>query len=164
MKKLGLTGQRWLRAFHIFFACAWIGASLSLILMQIGLRATDGGELYGIDASMKYVDYYVIIPAAFGCLVTGFLISLLTKWGFFKFHWVTLKWVINVSAIIFGTFWLGPWLNGMAPISRAEGLSALTNPIYLHLKQMNTWCAMVQHFVLLIAVYISIFKPWGMRK
>jgi hypothetical protein len=164
MKKFGLTGQRWLRAFHIFFACAWIGASMCLILMQIGLKATDGRELYGIDASMKYVDDYVIIPAAFGCLVTGFLISLLTKWGFFKFHWVTLKWIINISAIIFGTFWLGPWLNGMAPISKVDGLNAFTNPIYLHFKQMNTWFAMLQNIILLIALYISVFKPWGMRK
>ncbi len=33
--------------------------------MQIGLKATDGRELDGIDASMQYVDEYVIIPAAF---------------------------------------------------------------------------------------------------
>jgi len=39
MKKLGSTGRLWLKGFHIFFCCAWIGTGLSIMLLQ-------GDDLY----------------------------------------------------------------------------------------------------------------------
>lgn len=74
---------------------------------------------------MKIIDDFIIIPAALGSLITGLIISWFTNWGFFKFNWVTVKWIVTVSSILFDTFWLGPWLNGMAAISQAERLLAL---------------------------------------
>ena len=54
MKHFGLKGRLWLKCFHVFFACLWIGAGMCLFMMQMGLNATDGKMLYGIDISMKF--------------------------------------------------------------------------------------------------------------
>lgn len=164
MMKLGLKGRFWLKSIHLTCVAAWTGAGLCLALMQFLLRAVDGGQLYGIDVSMKFVDDFIIIPAAFGCLITGFLFSLLTSWGFFRHYWIVFKWAANVAAILFGTFFLGPWLNAMPPISRVEGLQALANPEYLHFKLMNGWWGAVQVLVLVVTIGISVFKPWKKRK
>jgi len=164
MKEIGVKGKRWLKGFHVTFACLWVGGGLTLTLMQLAMHATIGGELYGIDRSMKFIDDFIIIPGALGSLLTGLLYSLFTNWGFFKHNWITVKWVINIGGIIFGTFWLGHWMNGMPPISETYGLGALSNPIYDHYKHMNTFWGSVQVTTLVFALFVSVFKPWSLRK
>jgi hypothetical protein len=161
MIKLGKSGMLWLRVVHVFFVSIWVGGAVALTLMQFGLNPTDGGSLYGIDRSMRFIDDFIIIPGAFGCLITGMVFSLFTRWGFFRYRWIIAKYIINIGAIMFGTFWLGPWLNGMGPISSMEGLAAFSDPVYVHFKTMNTWCGLLQAVLLLCAVYLSIFRPWG---
>ena len=163
MKHLGLKGRQWLKGFHVFFACTWIGAGMSLVVMQWFMKAGDGMELYGIVRSMKFIDDFVIIPGAIGTLVTGLLFSLFTNWGFFKHWWIIVKWIINLSGVIFGTFWLGPWLNGSVPLAKELGLKALTDPVYYHNQSMNAAFGPVQVATLVIAVFISVLKPWKKR-
>ena len=160
MKHLGLQGRLWLKGFHVFFACAWIGAGICLILMQALLKADSGGMLHGIDVSMKFIDDYVIIPGAFGSLLTGLFYALFTNWGFFKHRWIIVKWIVNVGGILFGTFFLGPWLNGLPPISGELGLAALSDPAYIHNKTMNMYFGPIQVGSLVLAVFLSALKPW----
>ena len=160
MKHLGLKGRQWLKFFHILFAALWVGGGVSLILMQATLSTTQAGALHGVDLAMKFIDDFIIIPGAVGSLLTGLLYSLFTNWGFFKHRWVTVKWIINVGGVIFGTFWLGPWLNGLPPISAELGLKALSDPVYLHNKTMNMWFGPIQVATIIFAVWLSVLKPW----
>lgn len=161
--KLGASGQKWLKIAHLFFVCIWVGPGVTLVAMQLALAPGPegtGGMLHGIDTAMKFVDDYLIIPGAFGCLITGFLYSLLTNWGFFRHGWITVKWIITVGGILFGTFYLGPWINALPPASQELGLEALGDPAYLHNKTMNLIWGPVQVASLLFAVAISVLKPW----
>ena len=135
-------------------------AGFCLVLMQMGLKADRGGTLHGIDVSMKFIDDFIIIPGAFGSLITGLIYALFTNWGFFKYRWITVKWIINVGGILFGTFYLGPWLNSMPLISAKLGLEALSDPAYLYNKTMNSWFGPVQVATLIFAAFISVLKPW----
>ncbi|GAB6179802.1 hypothetical protein JCM14036_11210 [Desulfotomaculum defluvii] len=165
MKTLGSTGRSWLKGFHIFFACLWIGAAASMILLTfVRGHIIDGDELWAVHASIKLIDDYIIIPSAIGCLMTGILFSLLTNWGFFKFNWIIVKYIINIAAILFGTFFLGPWVNGMEAISKVDRLLALQNDTYLYYLTMNKYFGSLQAIILIIAAFISVFKPWGKRE
>ena len=123
----------------------------------------QGDELYAVNACIKLLDDYIIIPSAFGCLITGLLICWLTNWGFIKFNWVIVKWVATVAQIIFGTFWLGPWTNNATAIADADRINALHNAIYLYDRHMNNIWGSVQVAFLVVLVFISVFKPWGKR-
>jgi hypothetical protein len=70
------------------------------------------------------------------------------------------KWLINVFGVVFGTFWLGQWLDVRPPISQAEGIAALSNPIYLHARTMNLSGGAFQNLTVIFAVFISVLKPW----
>lgn len=165
MKKLGLKGKAWLKGFHIFFCCAWIGTGLSMMLLSFVKGHTpNGDELYAVNASIKLLDDFLIIPAAFGSLITGLLLCWLTNWGFFKFTWVIVKWISTIAQIIFGTFWLGPWTNGAAAVSDAERALALQNPTYLYFREMNNFFGSIQVMLLIVVVFISVLKPWGKTK
>ena len=164
MKKLSAKGQKWLKGFHIFFACQWIGAAVCLALMNAFMKASDGTELYGINLSMKFIDDLIIVPGAIGSLLTGLLYAIFTNWGWLKHNWIIIKWLINIFGVIFGTFWLGPWVNGLAPISKTQGLGALSNPAYLNNHHMVLFWGTFQLLTLVFAVFISTLKPWKKRK
>jgi len=123
MPKIGAKGLRWLKGFHLLAVSCWIGGAVALILLYV-LKddVTNGGVLYGINQSIHHVDMaVVVIPGAFGCLLTGLIYSIFSNWGFFRHNWLIYKWIVTVTAIIFGTFWLGPWETRMMELSHQWG-------------------------------------------
>ncbi len=162
MIKLKSRGLRWLKVMHVICVACWIGGAVSLLLLYfLKAKVDDPGVLYGINQSIHHVDMaVVVVPGAIGCLLTGLGYSALSKWGFFKQRWLIAKWIITVSAIFFGTFFLGPWETEMMNISGEMGLASLENPDYLYNQRMNLWFGTLQCLVLITTVWISIFKPW----
>lgn len=162
MAPVKAKGLRWLKVVHLLCVCCWIGGAVSLLLLYFLKRdVKDGDVLYGINQSIHHVDMaVVVIPGAFGCLLTGLAYSALSNWGFFKQRWIIIKWIITVSAILFGTFFLGPWETSMMQISGDLGLEALKNADYLYNQRMNLWFGALQCFILMLTVWISVFKPW----
>ncbi len=164
MKKLSANGQKWLKCFHLLFVCLWVAGVIAMALMIYLMKATDGMELYGIDISKKFIDDFIIIPGGIGSFVTGLLYSIFTNWGWFKHRWITTKWAITLFGIIFGTFWLGPWLNVMPPISLQKGLAALSDPTYMHSQQMLLVWVPLTLTLVLFALFISVLKPWKKKR
>ncbi len=160
MKKMSSKAQKWLKSFHILFACLWVGGAVSLVLMGFLMEADDGMQLYGINLSMKFVDDFIIIPGAMGCFFSGMIYSMFTNWGWFKHKWITVKWCINLYGVIFGTFWLGSWLNSLPPMAKAEGLGVLSNALYVNNQEMLYYFGTFQAITILAAVFISALKPW----
>ena len=138
MPKLKAKGLRWLKGFHLVAVSCWVGGAVALMLLSLLKNGvTDGGVLYGINQSIHRVDMdVVVIPGAFGCLVTGMIFSIFSNWGFFKHKWLTFKWIVNITAILFGTFCLGPWETAMVAISGKLGMSSLANPLYVFNEKM----------------------------
>ena len=167
MPKLGPQGLKWLKGIHLFTVSCWVGGAVSLLLLFfLKEGVSDGGVLYGINQSIHHVDMVVVvIPGAFGCLLTGLAYGIFTKWGFFRHGWMIYKWILTVAAIVFGTFWLGPWETKMMELSGQLGISALANEEYLYNQAMNGWFGLLQVCFLVATVFISIFKPWkGKRR
>ena len=131
MRKIGPVGQKWLKSFQIMFGCTWAACGLCLTLMGLFIKPTEGLQLYGVGISRKFIDDLLVAPAAIGCLLPGVIYSLFTGWGWFKHRCITVKWLINIFGVVFGTFWLGQWLNGLPPIPTPKGwLIFLTRSIF----------------------------------
>ncbi|WP_019554954.1 hypothetical protein [Propionispira raffinosivorans] len=165
MRKLAIKETAWLKIFHLLFVAAWIGGQMSLALLQITkYKLALPEHTYGILASINTIDDYVVIGGAVGCLLTGLVYSLMTPWGFFKFRWITVKWICTVTLILFGTFFLGPWLSEMAQISVKEHAVALMNPNYLYAEKMHMTWGMIPIVINIFLVIISVLKPWKRLK
>ena len=160
MRKFIDNGRRWLLTFHVFFASVWVGTAISMNLIIL-LKATPPSweELYIFILSVKLLDDFLIIPSTIGILVTGLLISMTTKWGFFKFNWVKAKWMITAALIISGVFWLFPWLNNMATISNAQNQMLLQESNYMYYRTMLLIFGSIQILALVNMILLSMFKP-----
>jgi hypothetical protein len=166
MMKLKANGLKWLKALHLLAVACWVGGGVSLILLYfIKPGLNDAGTLYGINRSIHHVDIaVVVIPGAFGCFITGLVYSIFSNWGFFRHNWIIYKWIVTIVAILFGTFFLGPWETQMMEISGKIGLSSLTDKSYLYNEKMNLIFGSIQVAVLIITIFISIFRPWKKSK
>ena len=160
MQKMNTQFQKVLKITHLFFVCLWVGGACTLPLLRLGVHPDNGPALHGFDLTRTFIDDFIVIPGAVGCLVTGLIYSSLTRFGFFKLRWITVKWVITIAGILFGTFWLGPWLNSLPPLSKQLGMEALSNPAYHHAASMNYSWSLVQLSSVLFALIISVLKPW----
>jgi hypothetical protein len=160
MKRIGPTGQRWLKAFHSFFACMWVGAAIVLAVKQFFVTPSQGGELYGIQATMEFIDDFIIIPGAVGVMLTGLIYSIWTNWGWFKHRWITVKWLICLYGVIFGTYPLGPWQSGLVRLAGEKGMAALTDPTYRHNAKMLYLFGTFQVCTLIFAVFVTALRPW----
>lgn len=160
--RLSTAGQKWLKGLHLTAVACWIGGGVSLLVLYFLKQGVDDGMvLYGVNQAAHHVDtWVVVVPGAFGCLLTGFAYSLLTGWGFIRHGWVIIKWVVTISAIVFGTICLGPWEEGMMAISGQLGMKAVTDVAYVYNEQMNFTWGLVQVSILMVTVFVSIFKPW----
>ena len=162
MKKCTPQQQRVLKTVHLLAAACWFGGAVSLLMLYFAKSGvTDGGELIGFNTAGHWIDTaVVVVPGAFGCLITGLLYGLFTGWGFFRHRWIIFKWVATVAMILFGMTCLGPWEERMLELSRQSGLAALQMAAYLDAERMNFIFGVVQAVLLACVVGISVFKPW----
>lgn len=161
----GITGKRILLSVHLLLNSVWVGG-LAVILF---LNATKGpvisaDHLSAVNQTLFRIHDVVVMNIGFGVVVTGLLFSLFTKWGFFDFYWVIVKWLGLVGVFLLITFLLAPVVNGMAALSDVHGLQALTNPAYLEYERQTTLVSALLLALLALIIGVSVFKPWGPRK
>jgi hypothetical protein len=150
------------KTLHILFACLWLGASASLVLLQC-LRGWSGNsqELAMLNWDFALLVYTLIIPGAFGSLLTGFLICKTTSWGFTRYRWVIVKWIGTLSGILMGAALLGPWLVQMVKLSTQPGDALANSAAYDLIRLLVALAGSLQVLLLFFILAVSVRKPWG---
>jgi hypothetical protein len=162
--KLSLKQKNWLLSFHVGFAALWTGTVLSMFLIALSNKGSSNPDiLYALNSTINLLDDFIVIPSAIGSVITATFLCWQTNYGFTKFYWVITKWVLTVGLVIFGTFWLFPWGNVAADISKAEGLQAFQNSTYRFDAGGVLLGTLIQVLFLLVIIGISVLKPWGRR-
>lgn len=165
MAPLGRTARSVLLGFHILFAAAWMGGVAALILVSLVGRRPEGGEALALArASLQWIDWVIIIPACLGSLATGLLFSMGTPWGFFRYTWITIKWLLTVAMILFGVFFLGPWVDGTAHLAAERGAAALVDASYRATAGRILGFSVLQATLLVFMLFLSTLKPFGKRR
>lgn len=161
MKTMSASSQKLLKGIHIIVAGLWLSCVLLLALMPLVTKSVSSGdELFMYNYIYYFVDMYVLTPAAMATLLTGLVFSLFTKWGFIRHGWIVYKWIVTLAIIISGTFYLGPTVTRLLEISDTNRIAALQNPFYNHGVVVGLWASRINSLLLLIAVFVSVYKPW----
>jgi hypothetical protein len=160
MKPLGPTGKQWLKSIHLTLSVIWLGGAICMHVLRFAWTPSGPGDLYAVDHTIVLLDHWIMIPSSLGALLTGLLESWLTTWGFFKYRWVTLKWIVTAAIMLYGPFFQAQWAKEMVSISQVEDLLALQNPVYLQYRLLYTASGVVMITLLAILPIISVLKPW----
>ena len=165
MKMLSPKGMKTLKVFHLFFIMAWTVGVLMMGLLFWRHSVSSLDFLYNQQTAM-FIDYALVIPGAILAVITGIIYGLKTKWGFFKYRWLTVKWIVGIAIILIGTFGLHPLsleIIAQASATANESISFLID--FFGLKQdIVNWMAILQGIGLLFLIWVSVFKPWNQKK
>lgn len=150
-----------LKVFHIIIACFWLSCVLVITALSfIAPKFQSADEIYAFNYIYHFIDMGLLTPAAILTFLTGLCYAIFTPWGFFKHRWIIVKWIITLSIILVGTFYLGPMVGKLLQIADQERAQALTNSYYIHGQKIGLYAGLINSSLLIFAVFISTFKPW----
>ncbi|SHF79538.1 hypothetical protein SAMN05444320_10520 [Streptoalloteichus hindustanus] len=130
----------------------WWGLSLVLLTLISGAVVSDGEIRTSFLLSANHLDDQVLVPLAETAAYTGFMLSALTRWGYFRFWWVTWKFVLTVASIVLGVSALGSWLDASLAAARHGGEAPTGNLIIGTVFVLTA---------LVVSTWLSVAKPGG---
>lgn len=129
-----------------------IAAVAESMLIFHGMKLKAEGRLRAAEFSL-FLDDELLVPCAVAVTYSGIMLATLMPWGLRR-TWVTVKLVGTIVGLIFGTVWLGGWLD--------EIVSAAGNG-----ERGPVWAEMIGGWVLVAGLaiigWIGIAKPWAKR-
>ncbi len=158
--KLSAKGMKALKVIHLICIIVWLGSSISLNLLRYLAGNLDAAGMYWMARILEIIDMKILVPGAVGCLFTGIVYGFFTNWGFFRHRWLTVKWVLTVFLILFGTFYTGPLIKENVLLGKAimEGCGDAVQ--YMKNVHANMAAGLMQVLLLLAITVISVYKPW----
>jgi uncharacterized membrane protein len=99
---------------HIIVSVGLLGDSAGYLAVAIrGATATDPAIAAASFQMLRMFSFVFGIPLSFAALLTGLLLGFGTRWGVFRYPWVTTKLLLIVSIIAVGALVLNGGMNAM---------------------------------------------------
>ncbi len=154
LRKLALTA-------HVSSSVGWFGAVAGFLALAFaGLNSQDVERVRAACLAMELTARVVIVPLSLASLLSGFVQSLGTPWGLFRYHWILAKIFITVVCTIL-------LLVHMRPIAYLGGRAAeiaFVNADLRGLRLQMVADAGAALMALLVATALSVYKPKGMTR
>jgi hypothetical protein len=146
---------------HIAFSVGWFGAAIPYLALAIaGLTSDDSQTVRAAYLSMELIGWFVIVPFSFAALLSGLVQSLGTRWGLFRYWWVFVKFAVTVVAVVI-------LFRHMETVSRVARTAVHAASFGADFRELQI--GLLVHpsgglLVLLAAMTLSVFKPWGLTR
>lgn len=147
-------------ALHLTVSVGWVGAVAAYVTLDLAtVTGRDAQMLSSAYLGMELIAGRIIVPLALASLLTGLIVSLGTKWGFFRHYWVLISFALTVVATLV-------LLSETRTISHLAGIAA--DPT-TSIEELRTLESTLVHsiggtVVLLVILVLNIYKPQGMTR
>jgi hypothetical protein len=140
---------------HVVSSVGWLGIEIAMLALCLtGMAAGHPASMRGrYDAAAALADT-TLLPAALLMVVSGVVLSVGTKWGLARYHWVFAKLVIGGVLLVASAFTLNANLRTVADLA---GSGSPAGGDTAGLAGMMSVIALLG----LAATVLSILKPWG---
>ncbi len=143
---------------HITASVSWLGAVAAFLALAVaGLTTHDMQRMRAAYLATETITWYVIVPLAFGSLLTGLVVSLGTPWGLFRHYWVLVKFMLTILATVLLLLHSRP-IGVLAAAVREPTWSGDFRGLQIQLVG-DAGAALL---ALLVNVTLSVYKPQGM--
>lgn len=148
------------KTIHTCAACSWIGGGFAvLVLLNNSSHTNNSDELFAFNYAITSIDDFLIRPAAALSVMSGAFLCLTSRWGVTKYRWIIFKWIVTISAMAFGLFYLDPCMKELAQSSKMFRDLAIPDSTYQKIFTTGVIAGYLQTAILLTLVLVSIFKP-----
>lgn len=157
--RLGPGGRKGVLLVHIASAGSWIGIDIAMAVLIFTALFTndDRTKAVSYQALGQFVVWSLLIVGLV-CLISGILLGLGTKYGLVRYWWVAVKLALNLmltSLVLIS-------LRGEVVAKAEQGRQFLAGD-RVTLAEVGDllFPPIVSPTVLLIAMALAVFKPWG---
>lgn len=157
--RLGANARKSVLLVHIASAGSWIGIDIAMAVLIFTALFTndDRTKAVSYQALGQFVVWSLLIVGLV-CLISGILLGLGTKYGLVRYWWVAVKLALNLmltSLVLIS-------LRGEVVAKAEQGRQFLTGD-RVTLAEVGDllFPPIVSPTVLLIAMALAVFKPWG---
>ena len=164
MKTLGANGMKTLKICHILCGIMWIGGVMALVSIMLGTHPTIPEQIYIAAHDHLIIDEWFLIPGGVGIVITSLVYSVFTKWGFSKFRWVKIKWILTIVLVVIGKAYMGVLIvRNMEYAERMLNENILTEPFFVNVHNVAI-AGIVQLVGFMAILILSVTRPWNKRK
>jgi hypothetical protein len=112
--KLSSTSSKIILTLHIIFSVGLLGESAGYLAVAIrASTVTDSAVALTSYQILQMFAFMFGIPLSFLALISGLVLALGTKWGVFRYPWVTTKLLLIISVILVGALVLKEGMDAM---------------------------------------------------
>ncbi|MEV5962074.1 hypothetical protein AB0L70_09940 [Kribbella sp. NPDC051952] len=152
--RLGGKTRKAVLVLHIASVGSWLGIDVVMAVLTFTAIGTDNASTKALCFRvLELVTIWPMTISGLTCLVTGVLLAYGSKYGLLKYWWVVVKLTIN---LLLSTLVLIALRPGVAELANRGESADLNVP----LGDM-IFPPIVSPTLLMVAVVLSVFKPWG---
>ncbi len=149
-----------LKIFHLLFAVMWIGGVMALVCIELGTQPTNINMIMMSAIDQLIIDEYFLIPGGIGIVITAIMYGAFTKWGFFKFSWLKVKWILTILLVLLGAGYMGVQIKYDVKLIQDAMASGIAPDEYFTNIRNIAIAGLVQLVGFILITIISVFKPW----
>lgn len=147
---------------HIVAAGTWIGIDVVLaVVVFTGLTTHDPETAALCFRALELFATWPLLLAGTACLISGIVLGVGTTYGLVRYWWVAAKLAVNVVFVALVPLSLRPTVSSAAEYGRDLTGSGAAPPSDPGLLPDLAFPPVVSLIGLLVAVLLSVFRPWG---
>jgi uncharacterized membrane protein len=149
-----------LRTVHLLGISAWIGGGIGiLLLLCLDCRTESASELQAFNRVIDAVDDCIIAPGAVVTLLSGLLLAHVRRLPVLQNGFFSVKLYCTAGAILFGLFFVAPWLEKLLVYSRRDDLAVFDDRLYAHSFLVSSLGCLAQSLLVLALLLLSVIRP-----
>jgi len=155
---LSRNGRRWFLVVHIAAGGAWLGLDVALgVLVLAAVTADHPGTRIVSYRAINMIAVWPLLTVGLLSLASGVVLAWRSKYGLLRYWWVAIKLALNIALTALVPLALRPTV--LDAVDRAAAFSASGAG---DLSAGNlVFPPLVSPAALLVAMVLSVFKPWG---
>lgn len=145
---------------HLTTSVGWLGAVGAFLALAVaGTTGADARVVRSAYLAMSLLFSYVVVPLAFGSLLTGLVLALGTAWGLFRHYWVVFKLLLTCVSIFVLLVQSKP-IHHLAALAADPTFSVAGLP-EAHRPLIHAAGGLL---VLLVVQVLGVYKPRGLTR
>ena len=164
VKKKFTAGKRkgWLIA-HILMVITYFSGMLMTLLLNLLATSnfcSTNEQIYTAHLFAKYADWFMVIPGALGCLITGVWLAIRAQGGLTKQRWVLVKVVTAILAVLYGASLVKFSYSETVYLSKLFVDTLNYDPAYLQSRSLMLINTYISLAIMLFMLIVSYMRPW----
>lgn len=128
---VGPAAMKSLKFAHLVLVILFVGGIAAATALVLTMDASNAQSASAATMAMKTVFDNVVRIGSVGTVLVGLCYGFLTKWGFFRYRWLLIKWVILIAQVSAGILIIDRTIEANVGLLDRLSVGVISSPTFL---------------------------------